>query len=775
MGGISLARQYVYPLSARGLKQQIGSKAANIRFLMRHNGNVPESWVVQWNARKDFQTNEALSLTTLRKELQAIIDPQKFYAVRSSASVEDTGDYSCAGLFRSYLEIQGVDNVIKHIIRVWQSLESPEFKAYGQHVMSVDTDPQMAVIIQEMVKAKYSGVVFTKNPVTGLSEVIIEAGLGTEESQVESHRDPERWVNKWGKWTVKPEDGMLSETIAKEIINQAIALSLRYGKPIDLEWAWDGVQLSFLQIRPITGLNMPVFSNRIAREVLPGIIKPLVWSVNTQLINPSWAKILNRMTGAHIGDPNDFTKHFYYRAYFNMSIFARAFERLGMPGEALELLQGLEKDAPERPKMRPGLKMIARLPRLVFFGLSFVGILQRFNSLMKKKKPIYETLAAKMEENLDEVELLEMASRVFDETKEIAYYNIVIPLLAIMHHRLLALFLKNQGYDIRMIELEGALEVAQQYNPHHTLQMLHERYFSDLANNIENNGVLSFEQEERLSHDIEQFLKTFGHFSDSGNDFSSIPWRETPDLIRRMVAQTKEISVFENETVRFEDLNLSWFNRIVIGHLYRKTSRFVTSREQISSLYTYGYGQFRTCFVKLGEQLVESGVIKEREDVFYLSWLELSQMVESGQLTSQQSLVASRRQDMDSYRDAILPEMIIGNEQPPVVTEIMSELSGIPTSFGSYSGPARVIQGINDFEKLQEGDVLIIPYSDVGWTPLFSKAGAVVSESGGILSHSSIVAREYRIPAVVSVTGACRIEDNAYITVNGYTGEIVVH
>ncbi|MFN2227518.1 MAG: PEP-utilizing enzyme, partial [Anaerolineae bacterium] len=101
-------------------------------------------------------------------------------------------------------------------------------------------------------------------------------------------------------------------------------------------------------------------------------------------------------------------------------------------------------------------------------------------------------------------------------------------------------------------------------------------------------------------------------------------------------------------------------------------------------------------------------------------------------------------------------------------------LRGIPTSRGHYTGPARVLRGIQDFARLQEGDVLVIPYSDVGWTPLFTKAGAVIAESGGILSHSSIIAREYGIPAVVSVPGACQIPDGTPVTVDGYRGEILV-
>ena len=76
---------------------------------------------------------------------------------------------------------------------------------------------------------------------------------------------------------------------------------------------------------------------------------------------------------------------------------------------------------------------------------------------------------------------------------------------------------------------------------------------------------------------------------------------------------------------------------------------------------------------------------------------------------------------------------------------------------------------------MREGDVLVIPYSDAGWTLLFSKAGAVIAESGGILSHSSIVAREYNIPAVVSVSGACNLSDGCIVAVDGYSGEVVIH
>lgn len=765
-----MKKRYVYSLSKRRLGAKVGSKAANIHFLLRHGIKVPGSWVILWTAYEDDLRDRETTLMALREELNAILEPQKRYAVRSSASVEDSSEFSCAGLFKSYLQVQGIEATLDRVTDVWASLESPEFTAYRQHHMASERTPRMAVILQEMVQPQFSGVVFTKNPVTGFSEVIIEAGLGTGEDQVQSRGDPERWISKWGNWVETPEDAGLSDTLARTIVVQAKEIARKYRRPVDLEWAWDGETLYFLQVRPITRLDIPVYSNRIARDMLPGIIKPLVWSVNTRLINPVWATILGRLTGERSWAPDTFTGHYYYRAYFNMGVFGRVFERLGMPAEALELLFGLEEDGPEKPEMRPGPGALVRLPGLLFFTMGLVGIHSRLYRLTRRKRPAYERLALQMEEEQSPAERLQWASQVFDETKEVAYYNIIIPLMAMMYHRLLSRLLKKHGYDVRSLELKGAREAAARYNPQYALNALHDRFFGEV--DTEKGGTfLAPEREEELEQEIHRFLEAFGHLSDSGNDCSSIPWRERPDLVRRMIERQQGVGG-DREMVDFEELKIPWSHRLLIGFVYRRASRFAVDREEISSLYTYGYGQFRTCFVKLGEELVKQNLIDDREDIYYLYWRELTALIGDGPALPQQDLVAARRKDIAFYRDATLPELILGEAQPPLIADERGDLHGIPTSLGTYSGPARVIQGIEDFEKILEGDVLVIPFADVGWTPLFARAGAVVSESGGMLSHASIVAREYRIPAVVSVAGACRLQDGLRITVNGYSGDI---
>src|SRR6056297_3918535 len=185
--GIELTQKFIYSLSKRRLNPYVGSKAANIHFLLKHGIKVPESWGIIWTAYEENLYDSHKTQMALCKELNTIIDPRKSYAVRSSASVEDSGEFSCAGLFKSYLQVQGIDDIMSSISKVWLSLESKEFESYWKNIIHLDTKAQMAVIIQEMVQPLFSGVVFTKNPVTGLSETIIEAGPGTGEVQANSH------------------------------------------------------------------------------------------------------------------------------------------------------------------------------------------------------------------------------------------------------------------------------------------------------------------------------------------------------------------------------------------------------------------------------------------------------------------------------------------------------------------------------------------------------------------------------------------------------------
>ena len=180
----------------------------------------------------------------------------------------------------------------------------------------------------------------------------------------------------------------------------------------------------------------------------------------------------------------------------------------------------------------------------------------------------------------------------------------------------------------------------------------------------------------------------------------------------------------------------------------------------------------------LCRRLVERGRLECPEDIFYLEWKEVRQLTEQGAELSVGKtlgqLAVERKKEMLASQDVVLPEIIYGDELPPLYSpgDSREVLRGVPSSRGYYCGPARVIRSVSEIGCLEIGDVLVIPYSDVSWAPLFSRAGAVIAESGGILSHSSIIAREYNIPCVVSVPGACSIPDGLRVAVDGYKGEI---
>jgi pyruvate,water dikinase len=382
---------------------------------------------------------------------------------------------------------------------------------------------------------------------------------------------------------------------------------------------------------------------------------------------------------------------------------------------------------------------------------------------------------------LDERQILDVIDRLYSLVQETAYYNIVVPLLMHVYNRALKGQLEREGMDFASFDLTGDMEELEQFDPNAHLARLSQR-FAELDPSLQDRIRRSTYQEflelagvESLQRDVARFLDQFGHFSDSGNDFSYRPWRENPDLILLMITDYTAPEG-KDEQLRVGNLALSAWRRPLFRWTSSNARRFRWYREAVSSLYTFGYGLFREYFLALGEHLVRRGFLVQPEDVFFLYLDEIRKLVAEGHLESDcQEMVRGRKAEVEQARDIVPPSTIYGEEAPPVDPTQGNGLKGIPTSRGHYTGPVRVLTGIQDFGKLQEGDVLVVPYSDVGWTPLFAKAGAIVAESGGILSHSSIVAREYGIPAVVSVPGALQLEDDTCVTVDGYRGEIIVH
>jgi len=781
-----MPEEYIVAFGETRQVHNAGAKAEKLRFLADKGFPIPVTYVCNWDAHARYIQDDVQIVDVLKTELAARLDGQKAYAVRSSANVEDGVAASFAGQFKSALDVRGVDSILQAVWSIWATTRSPAVKAYLEKNGIDEQDLKMAVIIQEMVPPQVSGVSFSKNPITGLDEVVVEAVKGSGEALVQEGIVPYRWINKWGVWTSlpdEPEDEQgINSRLIEEVVRQTKEIARAYGRPVDLEWVYDGREIKWVQLREITSLNIPLYSNRISREVFPGIIKPLIWSVNMPLVNGAWVDLLTEMIGTNDIEPESLAGYFYSRAYFNMGTLGRVFELMGLPRETLELLMGLEVEGPEMPSFKPSSGTLALLPRMLRFGLDKARFARKVDAFLPAMEEEFRIFRSTPLTDLGNEQLLECFDNLYQLAKETAYYNIVTPLLMQVHNRILKRQLGRMGIDFERFDLATSMHELERFEPNIHLARLHHAYNAldtDLQARIRSSrydALSTLPGAEPLWQGIEQFLDQFGHLSDSGNDFSSEPWRENPSFILELIVNFTPVEGAIAERVQFSDLPLSRLSRPLFTGVYSRARRFRLYREAISSLYTFGYGLFRDYFLELGDRFVQSDIILQREDIFYLYWDEVREILQADYAAQDYcTLVQKRKEEIDQVRDIAPPDIIYGDQSPPLAPSQGKGLKGIPTSRGHYTGPARVPRGIQDMRKVEEGDVLVIPFSDVGWTPLFTKAGAVVAESGGILSHSSIIAREYGIPAVVSVPGACQIAEGTLITVDGYRGEITIH
>ena len=390
----------------------------------------------------------------------------------------------------------------------------------------------------------------------------------------------------------------------------------------------------------------------------------------------------------------------------------------------------------------------------------------------------YQDLAAKDLAALSDTGLLSHLDELAKITVGAAYANIVTPLLANAYVAMLRGALTRAGLDPDALDLELG-DPNNPTNPTPALDRLGRgiaQHGEDTVAAVKLHGATALPDD--AAGDLSQFLERFGHLSDSGNDFSVPPWSEQPDAVVRLAVDHADVTGTHDPTPwRQATSDLGGLAGRQIRFLQARASNFVDHREQVSFVYTFGYGLFRPAFLEVGRRLTERGLLTAPDDVMYLDVDETRQaLIDGPSAVSLADLVHARRTEMEDLVDVDMPETIFGDDFFPSRPGPLhaQSLSGVATSRGRHRGTLRVVKGIEDGSRVASGDVIAIPFSDVGWTPLFARAGAVIAEAGGMLSHSSIVAREYRIPCVVSVPGATRLPDGATVVVDGYAGTVTI-
>jgi pyruvate,water dikinase len=246
----------------------------------------------------------------------------------------------------------------------------------------------------------------------------------------------------------------------------------------------------------------------------------------------------------------------------------------------------------------------------------------------------------------------------------------------------------------------------------------------------------------------------------------------------RLVAEREELT----ETVR-ERLGQDWVGRYLIWPLFRwllgHTQIHTRERDTMHFEMTRIIPHLRRLLLELGRRWDECDLIERPEDVFFLRWDELNTMAASP--CPMHDVVQANRDEFEINKRRPWPVVIRGSKEVYAQgatsddEAVEGQRRGVAGSPGVVTAVARVIRGPDEFDKLQNGEVLVAPFTNPVWTPLFAIAGAVVTEVGGILSHGAIVAREYGIPAVMGVAGATQVvRDGQTLTIDGSKGIVYI-
>jgi pyruvate,water dikinase len=752
-------------------------------------------------------------------------------AVRSSATAEDLPELSFAGQQETYLNIRGQQVLMAAVKKCWASLWTARAIAYRlQH--GIDQEAvALAVVVQVLVPAEAAGVMFTANPVNGQrDEVVINAAWGLGEAIVGGLVTPDTLTLEKASgrmlsretadkhiMTVRDESGTVEQPVpearrrapvlddgqAAELARLAVQIERLYRMPMDIEWALAEGKFAILQARPITTLpqckaplptEWPLpgkgpFSRGSIVDFLPDPVSPLFATLGRDRYNAGEERLMEWF----IGDKHarmtwlDIINGY---AYISVSLSLGAW-----------------------------LRILLAIPRM----LQTVRTVK--SHWRNEAVPRYtETVARWKARQLLEVpagDLLDGAHEVYDaainhlttlQAGLLGGAGGAEALLKAVYGRLIrrsgdpdpgALV---RGYDSAPIYAEKALyDLAQWLSSQAELADYARRcptqqLAAELSRPEAPAGVDAAVWRE-LQTRWEAHLERYGAMIYTLDFSQPLPLDEPVPLLEtlKLYASGALASPYDRQQRLAEQREaalqsimerVKGLKRWLFAKVLSWAQTFAPLREDSIAFIGYGYPQLRRMLKELGRRLVQAGAIERPEDVFWLTESEVEEAVAA--LDRSEPLVArlvAIRQRQAEWRaqkrlspPPTLPptkrffvgKMNMGGLQPGSNDAQAADLlKGFAASPGRVTAPACVLRGPEDFGQMQPGHVLVAEITTPAWTPLFAMAAAVVTDVGGPLSHGSIVAREYGIPAVMGTGVATRrIRSGQTITVDGSAGTV---
>ncbi|MQB01364.1 MAG: hypothetical protein GEU78_13910 [Actinobacteria bacterium] len=800
-----------------------GNKAATLAVLRRAGFEVPPGVVVPAGSLSVVADELPASVQAALLKVPELLEARP-WAVRSSSTAEDSEQASFAGQFETVLGVEA-DGLADAVRRVWRSGVSDRVRAYA----GGRGRGRMAVLIQPMIAAEAAGVAFTTDPVSGRHRTVIEAVEGLGERLVSGGATPERWtLEEDGSLEAPPGTTALDPGKARAIGDLARRVEDHLGRPQDIEWAIAGGSLWLLQARPITTLpgagpelipipievppgywerdafHEPVPISSFGKVMLTEQVLKVLPSVFAE-----FGVLIDRPEAAVIGG------WMYNRL---VPVGAPPAERRGGRGRP---------SAPPRWLLRilmrvhPAIRRRTRAARRAIASDLPHTVIRRWNEEWRPEhqEEIARALALDLGALSDE-ELaaqldrrLELVAHPSHAMVAVAYWIVVYELAAVCRELL--------GWDTAktLALLEGlsttSTEPARQLAG--LAQLAESRpAIRELLTRVDETTP------ERLADVDAEFARAFERYVEANAhrsaryDVVDPNLAETPHLLLRLVADQIEIEFSPDDLAegarRRRDEAADEARRLLASHPEADRERFERILARAREAYpawedrvwwtqSVQTALLRYLALEIGRRLADRDRLSAVGDVFFLEARDARSALFDGADRREPARVAKGRRAWamanpgpSTYGEPpsgeppfdLLPPaarlvnqaVLWGSTQffgEPKRASDTATVVGTPASAGRYKGAARVVMGEHEFEKIRAGDVVVCPTTSPAWSVVFPSMGALVTDSGGILSHPAIIAREHGIPAVVGAGNATSLlRDGQTVTVDGTTGVVEI-
>ena len=758
-------------------------------------------------------------------------DAQSF-AVRSSAVDEDRRDHSFAGHYLTELGVPR-EMLTVSLTRCWASALSGQAVQYriknGIPLQSI----KIAVLIQAMLKPDAAGVAFTINPMSGVrDELVIEASSGLGEAIVSGRVNPWRYhlrrqspgyplIQKVAGDAVPSTSEPLSSAQLAELGQTLEQLEALMGGPQDVEWAYQGKSLYTLQTRPVTAAatasSVQLFDDAFSfdaawtranhPDTLPDMPSPLFISLMERTQDKGLTFF--RRIGFDVSGMGPYIKEIYGRPYLNLSIIKRVFSQLGLSPiplltlagyiksetrarpfsvnwktawRARKLYQALFKEAQEVERevaeyqqttnlisaqlnntlmksadLLPQFKLRERVfGDLISLGLTLVATLSSLTVLIAK---LIAPLADSSVELFSALGTLGKDPFTIQHNQKLSRLN----QLARSEQKVMAYLAQGNNYSNYQSVLTGAKFLAE-----------FEAYLQEIGYRAVYQADMAWPRFSEQPGELLQTISRYARFNDGKID------KVLPDLSPQ---SPQEILQKLTANAPFINRLLPWRQALAL-RLTSLLYKIFTFRTAMYAAEAQAMDAVRRWDLTLAEKWVRGGLLNARDDYFWLTMEEVENALVTGRKSDihLKPVIAARKAAYQLYAKIAVP-FVIKDSEIPVLSldeatahEILADtLTGLPVSPGQVQG---VIEFLSDWESAEEiprGRILVTPSADPAYLPYFPMAAGLIVEVGGMLSHGSIIAREYHLPAVSSITDARqRLKPGDRVLVDGSTGVVQV-